>query len=528
MDYLRSLLEEQPLMALFLTIALGYIVGEINVKGFSLGVGAVLFVALGIGWFAPKSVPAPIVGTLGLALFLYAVGVQYGRQFFTGFTSARGLKANLIAFVGVLSAGATSLLILSIANLKTGYALGLFAGSGTSTPTLQAAIATLGNDDPAVGYSIAYPFGVAGPILLLYFTFLFLKPKVETATASGFDIFEIELQRPEYFGKRLSELTAVLPTEIQIVALRRNNQNRPAHPDMVVSQNDVLLVVGPSRELLAQVSKTLGEAATGQVTHDRRDLDYLRVFASRPAVVGRTLGDLAMPGDQASVVIHVRRGDADLQPRPDLVLEFGDRVGILANRSDFLTIRKFFGDSIKGTAEFSYISIGLGMAAGFLVGSIAFPIPGVGKLSLGVAGVLIVALIVGYRRRSGRINWTMPMSANVVLRNLGLTLFLAQVGMASGPKFAAAVSETGFLLLGMGAIVLFALVVPIFVLGLFVFRMPFDEVAGTVAGACGNAAILAYASKLTPTEKPDLNYAMIFPGMTILKILFVDIVPAFL
>ena len=114
MEFIRTLLEQQPLMALFLTIAIGYLVGEINIKGFSLGVGAVLFVALGVGWFAPKAVPAPMVGTLGLALFLYAVGVQYGKQFFLGLTSAAGRRANLIALVGVLLAGVVSLLIAKI------------------------------------------------------------------------------------------------------------------------------------------------------------------------------------------------------------------------------------------------------------------------------------------------------------------------------------------------------------------------------------------------------------------------------
>jgi putative transport protein len=253
-------------------------------------------------------------------------------------------------------------------------------------------------------------------------------------------------------------------------------------------------------------------------------LDYLRVFASRPAVVGRALGDLDLPGEEGSIVLQVRRGDADLLAEPDLVLEFGDRVGLLANRADFPAMRKFFGDSIKGTAEFSYISIGLGMALGFLFGAIQIPLPGIGKIAVGLAGVLIVALVLGQLRRTGGMNWTIPLSANLVLRNLGLTLFLAQVGMASGPKFAATVTQYGFQMLGMGAAVLAALVLPIMLLGLLVFRMPYDEVAGIVAGACGNPAILAYSNRLAPTDKPDIGYAMIFPGMTIVKILFVDIV----
>ena len=187
-------------------------------------------------------------------------------------------------------------------------------------------------------------------------------------------------------------------------------------------------------------------------------------------------------------------------------------------------MRKFLGDSIKSTAEFNYISIGLGMALGFLIGALQVPLPIIGKLVVGLAGVLTVALILGNLRRTGGVNWTIPLSANLVLRNFGLTLFLAQVGMSSGPKFAATVSETGFQMLGFGTVVLIALILPIMVLGLFVNRMPYDEAAGIVAGACGNPAILAYSNRLAPTDRPDLGYAMIFPGMTIIKILFVDIV----
>ena len=528
MEYVKTLLEQQPLMALFLTIAIGYLVGEINIKGFSLGVGAVLFVALFMGWFAPKSVPAPMVGTLGLALFLYAVGVQYGKQFFLGLTSAAGRRANMMALIGVLLAGAVSIVFVKAMGLNVGHALGLFAGSGTSTPTLQAAIATLGNDDPAVGYSVSYPFGVAGPILFLYVAFMILKPKIEMPAGGGLELLEVAIRNPDLFGKTLGEVMSGLPAGVQIVALRRAHHNEPASPNMVVAEGDVVLTSGPSKEALGAAAKRLGEPAPGRIAKDRSDLDYLRVFASRPTVVGRALGDLDLPGVKASVIAQVRRGDTDIAPRPDLVLEFGDRVGLLAHRADFPAMRKFFGDSIKGTAEFSYISIGLGMALGFLVGAIQFPLPGIGKLAVGLSGVLIVALILGNLRRTGGMNWTIPLSANLVLRNLGLTLFLAQVGMSSGPKFAATVTETGLLMLGLGAIVLVALVLPILILGLFVYRMPYDEVAGIVAGACGNPAILAYANKLAPTDRPDIGYAMIFPGMTIVKILFVDIVPALL
>jgi putative transport protein len=525
MEFVKGLLEQQPLMALFLTIAIGYLAGEINLKGFSLGVGAVLFIALAVGWFAPKSAPSPMVGTLGLALFLYAVGIQYGKQFFAGLTSMRGLKANIMALTGVLLAGVVS--ILFIRTVTAGHALGLFAGAGTSTATLQAAITTMGNNDAAVGYSVAYPFGVAGPILVLYLTFMFMKPKIEQKSSS-MELLEIALRNPKHIGMKLGEMISTLPAGVQIVALRHEHHNLAASPDLILGEDDVVLATGPDRETLDRVRIDLGEAAPGRISEDRSDIDYIRLFASKPAVVGRRIGDLDLPGGPGSLVVQVRRGDADMLASPDLLLEFGDRVGLFANRANFPAMRKYFGDSIKATAEFSYISIGLGMALGFLIGVISITMPGLGKVSFGLAGVLIAALVLGKLRHTGRVNWTIPLSANLVMRNLGLTLFLAQVGMSAGPKFAATVSATGFLMLGLAMVAVLALVLPVLLMGLFVFRLPYDEVAGIVAGATGNPAILAYANKLTPTDQPDVGYAMIFPGMTIVKILFVNIIPGFL
>lgn len=355
--------------ALFLTIAIGYLVGQINVKGFSLGVGAVLFVALAVGWFATKAVPVAAIGTLGLALFLYAVGIQYGKEFFRGLASAEGRRANLLALIGVFFAGSVTLALVG-GGVKLGHGLGLLAGSGTSTPTLQAAIQVLGNDDPAVGYSVAYPFGVAGPILLLQIAFLIRKPRIEVATDAGQELQEIAIRNREHLGKRLGELATELPAGVRIVAVRRNDRNQTALPEMVLTEDAIVLAAGPSKQALQQTQRLLGEAAPGDITSDRRDLDYLHVFVSKAALIGLPLGELKPSEGLQFLVTHIRRGDADLLSRPDLVLESGDRVGLLTERSSFPAMRKFFGDSIKGTAEFSYASIGLGLALGFLVGAI--------------------------------------------------------------------------------------------------------------------------------------------------------------
>lgn len=160
---------------------------------------------------------------------------------------------------------------------------------------------------------------------------------------------------------------------------------------------------------------------------------------------------------------------------------------------------------------------------GLLVGLIPLPVPGVGKLTLGLAGLLLLALFLGKARRTGPFVWTMPLSANLVLRNFGLTIFLAQVGLASRPKFFATIGTTGIAYLLYGAIIALSLVLITAAFCLWVFRLPFDTSMGVISGATGNPAILGFASRVVPTDRPDIGYAMIFPSMTILKILFVQI-----
>jgi putative transport protein len=224
----------------------------------------------------------------------------------------------------------------------------------------------------------------------------------------------------------------------------------------------------------------------------------------------------------------VRRGDADLLPRPDLVLEFGDRVGIAAHRAQRDLVRAHFGDSIKGMTEFSYVALGVGMALGVLLGLLAIPVPGVGAISLGVAGgPLIMALVLGRLGRTGRWVWTMPVAANLTLRNFGLTLFLAQVGMTSGPRFLATVQQFGALFLAVGALIALLPVVVSLAAGHFVLRLRFDDLLGaTAGGASGNPSILAFASGLVTTDRPDIAYATTYPGSVVLKIVLVQIMLA--
>jgi putative transport protein len=215
----------------------------------------------------------------------------------------------------------------------------------------------------------------------------------------------------------------------------------------------------------------------------------------------------------------------DLVPRSDLTLEFGDRVGVLTATERKDEIRRHFGDTVKATAEFSYVSLGLGMVMGVLLGLIPIPIPGVGTVTLGIGGgPLIVALILGRLRRSGPLLWVMPLPANIVLRNFGLAVFLASVGINAGQPFVRTVAESGFTMLFIGAAVLLTTVAIVLLVGYYVMRIPYDDLVGIASGATGNPAILVYSTRMAPTERPDIGYAMIFPSMTIVKVIAVQII----
>ena len=520
MDWLRTLLETSPMTTLFLVIAVGYLVGDINIKGFALGSGAVLFVGLACGAFAPKAAPPAMLGTLGLLLFLYCVGIQYGGEWYRGLTSPAGLRANVTACCGLAASAAVALAIQHAGIVDLPESLGMFAGATTSTPALQAVLDALGNQEAAVGYSLAYPFGVAGPILCMYVYLAIVKPKVAAPVDRLMKPVEVRVRNAALAGRPFVEFQRSLPKGVQGVAIRSGGQSRVPDPTTIVQADDVILLVGTDPAAVGQAVESLGEAAAS-IAVDRTALDYIRVFASRGGVVGMPIGRLTMPGGFAYSYVHVRRGDVDLLPDDDLVLEFGDRVGVFCARADFGAVRRFFGDSIKGVADFSYISLGVGAAMGLLVGLIPLPIPGVGRITLGLAGVLLVALVLGHIRRTG-IVWTLPLSANMVLRNFGLTVFLAQVGIASGPQFASTVAVSGLTLLPLGVVIMLALILVTMIVGRLL-AIPADDLFGVVSGVSGNPAILSYASRAIGTERPDIGFAIVFPSITIAKILFVQI-----
>ena len=523
LDVARDIIGSQPILATFLAIGLGYLVGQISIGGFSLGVGAVLFVGLAIGAFAPKAQITGPIGLTGLIMFLYGIGILYGRQFFEGMTGTEGRKYNLLALVAVLAGLLVALGLGHAFGVKVGHTLGIYAGSMTSTATLQAALDVMHNSEPSIGYSIAYPFGVIGPILCMYFMTRRVQPKFPPK-AQRFHMGEITLGE-SCDGKTLAELGTELLSEVQVTMVRKGGQNVIPSDDLVLSAGDAVMVVGDRADALAEAASRVGRLEPGRIVKDRSALDYIRVFVGKANMVGIPLASLPLPKNFPTHLLHVRRYDTDIVPTPDMMLEFGDRVGVLTPPERKEEIRQLFGDTVKAAAEFSYVSLGIGMVLGVLLGLIPIPIPGVGVVTLGIGGgPLIVALIVGKLRRTGPLLWVMPLPANIVLRNFGLAMFLASVGINAGQPFVRTVSETGVSLLLIGAAVLLTTVLIVLLVGYYLLKVPYDDLVGVASGATGNPAILVYSTRMAPTERPDIGYAMIFPSMTIVKVIAVQIV----
>ena len=438
-----------------------------------------------------------MVGTIGLVMFVYGVGIQYGPQFFASLRGP-GIKYMTLANIGVLASLGVAWLLAKPLGISLATAAGLFAGSGTSTPTLQAALAAAGNQDPAIGYSVSYPFGVVGPIVLMTIMAALLKPKFDQP-AQNVRVVELTLES-KCRNKTVGELAATLPPDVKIVAIRQNHMNSPPLPTTLLQEGDGLLLVG-SPQSIEEAKEAVGHEDPGRLSRDRANYDVIRVFVSKAAFVGKPLREVPLP-EFPVIISHVRRGDVEMIATSDLTIEFGDLLVAAVPTGKKAEVQRYFGDSIKGNAELSFVSIGVGIALGLLLGMIPIPLPGGGAFSLGVAGgPLLMALVLGWLGRTGPIGWRMPVVANMVLRNLGLSIFIGSVALGAGSPFVQTVTANGVQILFGGAAVLFTLV-SIVLVGGHLLRIPFDDLLGICAGSTGNPAIVAAAGRLAPPTGP--------------------------
>jgi len=522
-----GLLADNPLLLLFAVAAIGQLLGRLRVGTFSLGVAGVLFAGIALGAVDERLELPDLVIQLGLAVFVYALGLSAGPEFARGLRGSGPLRnasmLGLLVVAAGLVAGAATVL-----GLAAGPGSGLFTGVLTNTPALAGVVESLtrsGSGDPSepvVAYSIAYPASVVASLLVIT-----VLRRISSRLASVDWIDEDEVD--EGLTSRVLEVTSRMTVaeldratgkKVLVGRLVHEGQQSVADPESVLRPGDLVGVVGPVKAVEAAIP-LIGEETSRRLLRDRSVLDFRRIFVSNRSMVGRRIRDLDLPGTYDALVTRVRRGDADLVGHPDLVLELGDRVRVLAPPARMPELARLFGDSYRSLGEFDVATFSLGLALGLLLGVIEVPLPGGGTFSLGSAGgPLVVGLVLGITRRTGRLVWQLPYGAGLTLRQFGLVLFFAGVGTRAGQRFADTVtSAAGVRLFAAALLVSLVMATVVMLVALGPLSMGFWSAAGFLAGTFTQPATLAFATEQAHSEEPERSYAAVAPLAILAKIL---------
>ncbi|MBX3071280.1 MAG: hypothetical protein KF883_12325 [Thermomicrobiales bacterium] len=544
-------LAENPLFLLFLVIAIGYPFGRIDIGGVRFGVATTLFAGLAIGAIDERLRLPEIIFELGLVIFVYTIGLSSGREFLRSLRE-RGRTIVSWTIGAIFIAFGATFAIARWLELTAADAAGLFAGGTTNTPALAGVLDNIAErfsgpqersilTEPVVAYSIAYPVAVAGSILaiILFRRLWRIDFAAEAALASdqGFAgvgaqlrSMTIEVTNNALGDASIDELVAQHQWDAIFGRLQRGSETTLVMGDTSLRPGDLVTVVG-EEDRLQEVASLLGFERSGlSLELNRESLDYRRIFVSNPAVTGRRLKELDLPRNFGAVITRVRRGDVELLPNGNTILEPGDRVRVVTSRDNMGAITAYFGDSYRALSEIDILTFSLGIALGLGLGAIPIPLPGGVEFKLGIAGgPLVVALILGARDRTGPLTWSLPYSANLTLRQFGLTLFLAGIGTLAGYAFRDVIGSRHGLAMLAGAV---ALVATVTLIALWtarkLLRMPMGIAIGMLAGIQTQPAVLSFALEQSGDDLPTTGYAMIFPLAMIAKIIAAQILLAML
>jgi putative transport protein len=532
-----NLLAANSVLLCAVVLGLGHLLGGIRIRGVALGVAAVFFVGLGIGALDERLRLPDFADQFGLALFVYLIGLAGGPTFFAALRR-RGLRDN--AFVVVVLGAAATIAVGAAAafHLSPATAAGVFAGALVNVPALGSAQEALRAVDPvnggvlasdaAVGMSLTYGYGVIAMIgaLVTYLVFVrvdFGREAIENTRLAPAPkkLVERTLRVTHGAGASVAELTDRLTRggEAMLVRLRRDDRMRLAATVPTLCEGDLLSVVGTraaTKDLLAQ----LGESVKPALSLDRSTLDFRRITVSDPALAGTSVAELDLLHRHQALITRVRRGDHDLIATPSTRLLLGDRVRVVASRDHMSEVTALLGDSDQSLAKVNFTGLTLGLALGLILGAIAVPLTEDATLRLGLAaGPLIVGLILGRVGRTGPITWQQPRSTILVLRQVGVALFFAGVGLKSGGALVRGFSDgDAWKIIAAGALVAAGTTV-LCIAGGLLLRMPLSWLMGVMAGIDTNPAVLTFAEERAGNELPALAYSMVFPIAMVVKVL---------
>ena len=513
---------------LFLIIAIGFVIGRIKIKGISLDVSAVIFVALVFGHFGyeiPKDFQY-----LGLVLFIFTIGIQAGPSFFESFKQ-NGRQLAALASILIISAGVITFCIFYFGGIDKNLSIGLLNGALTSTPGLAAAIDATGSPMASIGYGIGYPFGVIGVILFISLVPRFMRLKVSDEEKKYKD--ELALDYPEilrkYYsvenenviGKSLKDLNIRFMTKAVISRIMHQEKVIAPSPEIILQKGDIIKAVG-TLDALERVNLLVGPETEKEIPSDK-NYEVRPVLVTNKDVVKKTLGQLNILNTYNATVTRIRRSGINLSPSPSSKLQFGDKLMIVCNQGNMKNVIRIFGDDDRKLSNTDFFPIATGILLGILVGKLSINL-GNFSFSLGLTGgILLVGLILGRTGKTGPIMWTMTGAANQLLRQFGLLFFLAAVGTSAGSSLVVTFQEYGVELFVYGILITLVPMILATIIGRYVMKMNLLTLLGTLTGSMTSTPGLAAVDNMVDTDAPALAYATVYPIAMVLLIIVVQI-----
>lgn len=538
------------ILLLSIVIFSGVLLGKLKIGGISLGITWILFMGIILSHFGMRMDPHALhfLKEFGLILFIYSVGLQVGPGFFSSFKKG-GMTLNMLAVMIVFLGVLLTYILHLVTGLPITTMVGILSGAVTNTPGLgaaqQAYYDMTGTETPmiALGYAVAYPLGVIGIILAILSIRYVFKISFEKETEAAQNETEAKAARathvsllvknPSLFGKDISEIASLIEKKFVISrVLRADKEIEVATPRTRLMEGDKLFVIAATQDLNAVIA-FIGERIDMHRAEWEKIDDKLisrRIVLTRSSLNGKMLGQLHLRGGYGVNVTRVNRAGVDLVAEPGLELQVGDRVTVVGREEDLASVERVLGNSLRRLREPNLVPIFLGIALGILLGSIPFMFPGIPQpVKLGLAGgPLIIAILIGRFGPHYKLVTYTTMSANLMLREIGIALFLACVGLNAGEDFVdTVVNGGGYAWVGYGFIITFVPLILIGIVARAVYKINYFTLMGLIAGSTTDPPALAYSNNISGNDMPSVGYATVYPLTMFLRVLSAQLLVLF-
>ena len=534
-------------MILALVITLGLSLGKIRVKGVSLGLAWILFIGLIFGHFS-LNLDEHLLHFLkefGLILFVYSIGLEVGPSFFSSFKNG-GKSLNLLSIIVIALSIITTLGIYYISNTSITSMAGILSGAVTNTPGLGAAQQAFSDlrhiDAPSIaaGYAIAYPMGVLGVILsfiILRYALRIDKSEEEAEAKRGFghleamtlNTFSVKITNKMIFGDTVKEVRHILNRDFMISQIHRadnSSTKEMVNGQSILNEGDIVYVVAhPSVQ--EPLIALFGEKVDLSWEEFGNELITRRILVTKPGINGKSISQMQIRSNLGTNITRVNRAGVDLIATPDLKLQLGDRVTVVGTELAISHTEKVLGNQMKRLNYPNLIPIFLGIMLGCIVANIPFFIPGIDEnLRLGLTGgPLVVAILIGYFGPKHNLVTYNTISANLMLREIGICIFLACVGLGTGEQFIETVAtEKGMIWILYGIAITMIPIILGGIIGRYAFHINYFTLLGVLAGANTNPSALAYVRDQTSADAPTVGYANVYPFAMFLRIVTIQII----